>query len=167
MSYSSWQKRPPRHFIGRPQWSLDTTYITPFTARRRYDPDGGVHYDPVERNLRPTGINVMDHYLQQLAEGTDNVGAFCKIYGLRVEDLDSFFYILTGMPRADFRLAYQLRLADDLLRYTDMKLADVARRCGLGSHTNLCVMMRRHRHQSPTDRRRTLRQPGDAGRYRM
>ena len=130
MSYFSWSKRPPREFRGKPQWTLDELYISPFTARRRYDEEGVMHYDPVERNLKPTGVEVMDHYLRRLTEGRDKVEAFCRIYGLRTEDLDSLIYILTGMSGADFRMAYQLRLADDLLRYTDLPLAEVARRSG-------------------------------------
>jgi hypothetical protein len=39
------------------------------------------------------------------------------------------FVCKTGMPGQDFRMAYQLRLADDLLRYTDLPLAEVARLC--------------------------------------
>ena len=126
-----------------------------------------MHYDPVERNLHPTGVEVMDLYLRRLTEGRDEVTAFCKIYGLRTEDLDSLIYILTGMSGPDLRLSYQLRLADDLLRYTDLPLAEVARRSGLGSHTNFCVVIRRERKQTPTERRTALRQKGDAGRYRV
>ena len=51
---------------------------------------GGMHYNPVERNLKPTGVEVMDHYLRRLTEGKDEVTAFCKIYGLRTEDLENW-----------------------------------------------------------------------------
>ena len=69
MSYYSWEKRPPREFRGKPQWTLDEMYISPFTARRRYDEEGVMHYDAVERNTAPTGVEVMDHYLRRLSEG--------------------------------------------------------------------------------------------------
>jgi len=74
-------------------------------------------------------VEVMDHYLRRLSEGKDVVKDFCRIYGLRTEDMDSLVFILTGMKGQDFRMAYQLRLADDLLRYTDLPLAEVARLC--------------------------------------
>ena len=80
MSYYSWKKRPPREFKGKPQWTLDEVYISPFTARRRYDEEGVMHYDAIERNLHPTGVEVMDHYLRRLSEGKDVVKDFCKIY---------------------------------------------------------------------------------------
>ena len=167
MSYYSWRPRPPREFKGKPQWTLDEVYISPFTARRRYDEEGVMHYDAIERNTAPTGVEVMDHYLRRLSEGKDVVKDFCRIYGLRTEDMDALIFILTGMTGPDFRMAYQLRLADDLLRYTDLPLAEVARRSGLGSHTNFCVVIRRERKQTPTERREALRQKGDAGRYRV
>ena len=109
----------------------------------------------------------LDHYLRRLSEGKDVVKDFCQIYGLRTEDMDALIFILTGMSGQDFRMAYQLRLADDLLRYTDLPLAEVARCSGLGSHTNFCVVIHRERKQTPTARRETLRQKGDAGRYRL
>ena len=65
MSYHSWEKRPPREFRGKPQWTLDKMYISPFTARRWYDEEGVMHYDAVERNTAPTGVEVMDHYLRR------------------------------------------------------------------------------------------------------
>ena len=167
MTYFSWEKRPPRKFRGKPQWTLDEVYISPFTARRRYDEEGVRHYDALERRMHPTGVEVMDHYLRRLSEGEDEVKSFCKIYGLRTEDMDSLILILTGMPGPDFRMAYQLRLADDLLRYTDLQLSEVARRSGFGSHTNLCVVIRRERKQTPTERREALRQKEDAGRYKV
>ena len=167
MSYFSWRKRPPRKFIGKPQWTLDEMYISPFTARRRYDEEGVRHYDPIERRLNPTGVEVMDHYLRRLSEGKDVVKDFCRIYGLRTEDMEALIFILTGMPAPDFRMAYQLRLADELLRYTDLPLAEVAHRSGIGSHTNFCVVIRRKYKQTPTARRAALRRKGDAGRFRL
>ena len=109
----------------------------------------------------------MDHYLRRLSEGKDVVKDFCQIYGLRTEDMDALIFILTGMSGPDFRMAYQLRLADDLLRFTDLPLSEVARRSGLGSHTNFCVVIHRERKQTPTERRMALRQKGDAGRFRL
>ena len=167
MSYHSWKKRPPREFQGKPQWTLDEMYISPFTARRRYDEEGVMHYDAVERNTAPTGVEVMDRYLRRLSEGKDVVKDFCRIYGLRTEDMEALIFILTGMKGQDFRMAYQLRLADELLRYTDLPLAEVARRSGLGSHTNFCVVIHREWKQTPTERRTALRQKGDARRYRL
>ena len=114
MGYYSWRRRPPRKYQGQPQWTVNDLYISPFTAKRLYNEDGDIHYEPIARNLNPTGIKVMDHYLRRLTEGKDVLRDFCPIYGLRTEDMDSLIYILTGMKGEDFRTAYQLRMADDL-----------------------------------------------------
>ncbi len=167
MTYYTWSRRPPRKYQGQPQWTVDDLYISPFTAKRRYDEDGEAHYEPIARNLNPTGVKVMDHYLQRLTLGQDVQMEFCKIYGLRTEDIDSLVFVLTGMKAQDFRTAYLLRLADDYLRYTDMTIKEVARRTGLGSHTNFCVFIRRGRTQTPKERRMILRQKHDAGRYKL
>lgn len=92
---------------------------------------------------------------------------FCKSYNLRVEDLKVLIYILTGMTSRDFRVQYQLRLADEFLRFTDLSLTEVARRSGHSSHTNLCVVMKRELRQTPSERRVALREPGDAGRFKV
>ncbi len=108
----------------------------------------------------------------EVASSSESWNAECRevatwSFGSDTEDLDALIFILTGMSGPDFRMAYQLRLVDDLLRYTDLPLAEVARRSGFGSHTNFCVVIRRERKQTPTERRMALRQKGDAGRYRV
>ena len=165
MKYYPWQHRAPRKYLGTPQWSLDKLYISPFTAKRRYDEEGEVHYDKIERNLHPSGINVLDHYVRRLSEGKDNLTEFCDTYGMWDEDWYVFMFIMTGMDGKDFQQVYQLRLADDLLRYTDLPLKEVGVRSGLGTHTNLCVVIRKHYGQTPTQRRKFLRQKNDLGRY--
>lgn len=115
MTYFSWDKRSPREFRGKPQWTLDELYISPFTARRRYDEEGVRHYDAIARNTAPTGVQVMDHYLRRLSEGKEVVKDFCPIYGLRTEDMEALIYILTGMRGQNFRMA--LRQRGDTGRY--------------------------------------------------
>ena len=154
-------------YNGTPQWSLDALFISPFTAKRKFDEDGVPHWEKLSPVTAPTGIIVMDHFLRRLTAGQGKVDEFWLIYGLRVEDLDSLIYILTGMPGYKFRLAYQLRLADELLRYTELSLHDVAKRSGLGTHSNLCVVLGKYLGLTPTGRRIMLRRPGDAGRYRL
>ena len=56
---------------------------------------------------------------------------------------------------------------DDLLRYTDLPLAEIARRSGLGSQINLYQALRRDCNMSATERRHFLRQEGDEGRFEL
>ena len=104
-----------REFVGEPQFTLDDLYITPFTHRRRYSDEGRESYVPVERNLKPTGIKVMDDYLCYLSAGHSDITAFSKRYGAHVGDIDSLVFLLTGMRGVDFRQVYQMRMADDLV----------------------------------------------------
>ena len=55
---------------------------------------------------------------------------------------------------------------DELLRYTSLSLAEVARRSGLGSAHNLYLTTKREFGEAPAEHRKNLREPGDEGRYR-
>lgn len=79
--------------------------------------------------------------------------------------LAALVFILTGMKAMRFRQLYQARLADDLLRYTSLSPAEVARRSGIGSAINLYQSLRRDCNMSATERRQALRQEGDEGRF--
>ena len=176
---NAWKHRndPPKGYTKRvtekrelrstPQCTLDDLYITPFTRRRRYDEEGRRYYVDVERNTSPTGIHVMDDYLRYLAAGQSDIGAFADRHGIRTEELAALVFILTGLKGALFRQRYQARLADDLLRYTDLPLAEIARRSGLGSQINLYQALRRDCNMSATERRHFLRQEGDEGRFEL
>ena len=165
--YRNRRELKPRKLKGEPQFTFDELYITPFTLRRRYSEDGRVTYVPVERNLQPTGIRVMDDLLRSMSAGHTDVTAFSERYGARTSDIDSLIFLLTGMRGIDFRQAYQLRMADELLRYTSLGVVDIARRCGFGSRTNLYFAYQRDLRTTPSDRREKLRQQGDEGRYKI
>lgn len=53
----------------------------------------------------------------------------------------------------------------ELLRYTSLSPAEVARRSGIGSAINLYQSLRRDCNMSATERRQALRQEGDEGRF--
>lgn len=61
---------------------------------------------------------------------------------------------------SNFRLAYQLPMADELLRYTSRGVVDIARRCGFGSRTNLYFAYQRDLRTTLSDRREQLMQQG-------
>ena len=156
-----------RELKSEPQFTLEELYITPFTLRKRFDEDGRWQYVAVERNTAPTGINVMDDYLGYLSEGRSDMQAFADRHGLRTEEVGALVFILTGMKGVRFRQLYQMRLADDLLRFTDLAFDEVARRSGLGSPNNMYLALRREYDMSASERRAFLQQEGDAGRFRV
>lgn len=81
--YGTRQGRRPkkREFAGKPQFTLDDLYISPLAFRRRYTEEGVVEYIPVEREMSPSGVEVMDAYLRRLTAGDSNLGKFCECYG--------------------------------------------------------------------------------------
>ena len=176
--HRQWKKRGglwgiPREFTERtlkdePQFKFEDLYISPFRWQRKYSEDGKVTYVEIERRAAPTGIWMFDAYLQYLAQGgSDDMQAFADRHGLRREDIDSMVFILTGMRGVDFRMKYQVRMADDLLRYTDMTVAEVAKRSGIGSANNLYLTYKREFNLAPGYRRLRIRPDGDVGRYKM
>lgn len=154
-----------REFKGEPQYTLDSLYITPFTKRKRYDEDGRWQYVTIERNTSPTGIRVMDDFLRYLAAGNNDMQAFADRYGLKTLEVGAMVFILTGIKSTRFRQLYQMRLVDDLLRYTDLGQKEVAQRSGLGSVNNMYLALRREYDMGIGERRRFLQKAGDAGRF--
>lgn len=157
----------PRTLKVEPQFTLDDLYITPLCYERHYTDEGHKMFVPIKTNQQPTGIHVMDDLLRTLTAGKPDVADFCARYGIRYTDLDGLLFLLTGMRGAEFRQAYQLRMADDLLRYTTLDMPGVARRCGYGSRINLYYAYKRDLRTSPSERRKQLRKRGDKDRYRM
>lgn len=154
-------------FKGEPQFSFDDLYVMPFTHELTADDMGRKGYTPLEQNLCPTGIKVLDEYIQFLHSGQADVSAFCAKYNLKTSDLDGFIFVLTGLSNWVFRKQWIMRCADELLRYTDMNLNKIASRCGAGTRNNLYFMYERDMNCSPTQRREELRQKGDLGRYKI
>lgn len=161
----------PRQLAVEPQWTVDELWVSPFRERRRYETDGDrmwTVWEKIEERERPrTGVRIFDDWLRYLSEGHSEMTAFCRRYGLRTGDLDSMCFVLTGLRGVDFRMKYQLKTLDELLRYTDLTPAEVARRSGFGSLNNLFLTTKREYNQAPVERRRAIQKKGDAGRYRL
>jgi len=160
------RQQPRQPLKGEPQFTMDDLYISPFTHELTSDEQGRTGYTPMDVNLRPMGIRVMDDYLEALHAGQSDVGEFCARLGAKTSDLDGLVFLLTGMSNQDFRNRWIVRRADDLLRYTDMDVKEIARRSGAGSRNNLYFIYERDLNCSPTMRRQQLRQEGDLGRFK-
>ena len=161
-----------RNFVKRelkiePQYRFEDLYIMPFRERRIYSEDGKVSYVPIEQQRKLTGILIFDAYVEYLAQCNSDINAFVDRYGLKVTDIDSLVFVLTGMRGVDFRQKYQVQIADDLLRYTDLTIAEVAKRTGIGSPNNLYLTYKREFNRAPGYRRQRIRQEGDLGRYKL
>ena len=150
----------------KPQFAdMQALYIPPFTQRYYYDREGNRYVEPVERNLQPTGIAVLDHWLQALSKGKTDSLCFCYAEGIDLLPFSGFIQVLTGMNPTDFRDRYLLLLADDLLRYTDLKAGEIGRRIGMIGKNSFNKFIKRESGATPIQRRNALRQPGDLNRY--
>lgn len=149
-----------------PQFTLDALYISPFTARRSFDDNGTPVYTPIDRLTRPSGIDLLDRYVQHLTAGGRRE-TFCRLTGLTTGELNTFVRLLTGLTAPEFTRQYSLRLAADLLRFTDMDVREVARRSGFNGVATFHRYTRKLHNVTPQEYRRHLRQKGDAGRYRV
>ena len=144
-----------RKLTVQPQFTLDDVYITVFTERRVINADGSEDYQPIEHRRQTTHIEMFDAYRVALDEGWGNLPY-----------LNGFIFALTGMDAMTFRLSWQMRRADELLRYTDLPIPEVARQSGVGSAPNLFYACSRDYGCSPSDRRAAIREAYDVGRYR-
>ena len=150
-----------------PQFKPEELYISPFISRRVYDEDGNISYQPLERNLNPTGIHLLDEFLLEITAGLDSQATFCHWRGISSAHLSGFVQLLTGLSAKELRLTLALLLADDLLRYTSLTLAQIAIRIGLGTTVNLCYLFQSRYGSTPLDRKRSLRKGGDVGKFRL
>ena len=106
------------------QFSFDELYLLPFTHQYSEDEQGRGGFVPLEQNLHPTGINVMDEYLQMLHQNCFSYAAFRQKYHAHSSDLSGLVFMLTGLTQEQFRLRWILRTASLLLRYTDMLIGE-------------------------------------------
>ena len=149
-----------------PQFPLEDIYISLFTERRIYDRDGNERYEPIEHRVKATHVEMLDALRLALDEGAVNLKSFGSRYGLTPPDLNGFVLALTGMEATTFRMAWQMRRVDELLRYTDLTIEEVARRSGVGTGSNLFYACQRDFHCSPSERRDAIREWNDVGRFR-
>ena len=162
------RRRSPgnRTLTVQPQFPLEDIYISLFTEQRVYDRDGNYTYEPIPNRLAPTHVELLDALRAELSKETANLKSFGSRYGLTPPDLNGFVLALTGMEATTFRLAWQMRRVDELLRYTDLSIEEVARRSGVGTTSNLFYACHRDFYCSPTERRNAIREWNALDRFR-
>ena len=137
----------------KPQFTLEPLYISPFTGQRHYNDDGQIYFTPLERNLTPSGVHVMDRYLQFIMSGGFYRPTFCAAEGITTAQLAALVTVLTGYNVVEFQNLYV------------MSIDYIARHYGGINASNFCRMYKRIKHVSPGPRRAAMRQPGDEDRY--
>lgn len=150
-----------------PQFTPESLYINPFSKRRTFDPENGSPvYHTIERNTSPTGVDILDAYARYIASGKRYSSiSFVKSEGISTNDFTALCRIMLGMRPEEIHHHLVLRYADELLRYTDLSVAQIARLSSANDGSNLCRLMRKYLRCTPTERRKSLRKLGDLGRY--
>ena len=147
--------------------TLDDLYINIFRLKRIYEPDGTIRWEPLQVNRQPTGIKALDHIFQEMSRGNFSLDHIAKQLECEAKDLYGAIKLLTGMKASQFKRAYQLRVADELMRYTELPLDEVAQRCGTSSRQGLNQLYKSMINTTPATRRFLIRKQNDVGRYAL
>jgi AraC-like DNA-binding protein len=151
------------HF--KPMFDFERLYWPPFTRRRGFDEERWVTvWHQFDGQPESTGIPIIDSVVQQLHDGRAVTNVAIE-YGISNSDLSAVLRVFTGMSTLELEHRWRLRVVDDLLRYTNLRISDIARRCGYLSTTALSRSVMKQTKQSPTARRRSLRHSGDIGKF--
>lgn len=152
-----------------PQFKLEDLYITPFTGKRYFDPQTGkAYYKPVERNMTPTGVHMLDRFLQCVCTSKRyTLRSLQEQIGVSKQIFSGLCFPLTGLKFEELHEAIRLRVADDLLRYSTLEKKEIALRCGFSSNPAMYKMFQRVYKCGPGERQRHLRQPGDEGAWKV
>lgn len=117
------------------QFSLNQLIISPFDAEKVYDTHGSWTWQPIARNLTPTGIRVLDIYLLWLSHGLGDTYRFCRLQSINPTHLNGLVKILTGYTCQQLQQHIHMRIASQLLLFTLMPIKDIIVRCGIRSRT--------------------------------
>ena len=145
--------------------TFDDLYVTPFTEVRVYDRDGNISYEPIARGGKVTGVGIVDRLMAAIAAGHGHKTVM-NDFGLDSRELKGVLRLLTGMEFYELQRKFVLRAADELLRYTDLPISEVAVRSHASSEDLLRLLYRRYYRCTPSERRSSIRRRGDLGRYR-
>lgn len=120
-----------------------------FDARAWRDGKRSTHTDETIARLQDW---LAEHYPQPLT-----LDALCRNSGLNQRTLCRRFVAATGSPPMQYVQQLRINAAVDLLRDTDLSIAEIADASGFGDSTRLCRGFRRARGQTPGEYRKVVR----------
>lgn len=150
-----------------PQFTVQQLFISPFAFQRRYHEDGTYEYVPLPDTRIRTGFEVFDELITLMGRRILSVQALTTRLGVKGPDLSGLVRIATGLCLSEFISAWQLLMADELLRYTDLRMTEIARFCNMGNGVNFTNRIIRAHHCPPLMRRLELRRTNDLGRFKL
>ncbi|KKB45739.1 helix-turn-helix domain-containing protein [Parabacteroides gordonii] len=151
----------------KPQFTVQQLFVPPFTTMRRYHEDGTYEYVPLPDTRIHTGLDVFDEMISLMSRQVYSARQLAVRLGVKEPDLSDLVRIATGLCLSEFVAAWQLLMADELLRYTDLRMTEIARYCGMGKGVNFTNRIVRAHKCPPLTRRWELRQKNDLGRFKL
>ena len=118
---------PENRLLCEQQFGLEELYRMPFAERREFDTQSSAaRYFPIERKPRRSVVRMLDELLEWLDAGSPGtVAQFCEKRGLSHNALGELVFCLTEMSSEDFRLMYQMPMADDMSYYALVKNIEI------------------------------------------
>ena len=120
----------------------------------------------MEQTRQRTGIGLLDLVVDCLIAGLDPCEAAYKL-GIAEEKLSASLLALTGLPITSLRKQWRMQLAYDLLRYTELPIDEVMKRCCYTSKPTFCNVVRQVWGSTPATIRRSARQHGEIGKFAL
>ena len=151
----------------KPKYSFEMLYVSPFTKKLGFDEkELKTIYVPMEQNRLRTGLDVVDLVVDKLIAG-QNPSALPWQLGTTEAAMSTTLKTLTGLTLVEMRTRWRMRVASELLRYTELPLKEVMRRIGYTSQQSFSRMFRKAYGSAPREYRRLRREAGDMGKYSL
>ena len=149
------------------KYSFETLYVSPFTKRLGFDEkELKTIYVPMEQKRLRTGLDVVDLVVDKLIAGQDPLTLPWQL-GMTEAVMSTTFRTLTGLTLVEFRTRWRMRVASELLRYTELPLKEVMSRICYTSQQSFSRMFRKAYGAAPREYRRICHEAGDAGKYAL
>ena len=151
----------------KPKYSFEMLYVSPFTKKMGFDEKELKNiYVPLEQKRLRTGLDVVDLVVDKLIAGQDPSVLTWQL-GMKPDVLSTTLRTLTGLTLVEMRTRWRMRVASELLRYTELTLQEVMSRIAYTSAQSFSRMFRKAYGAAPLDYRRQCRAQGDIGKYAL
>ena len=150
-----------------PQFNVEKLYVTPFIYERKFHPDGRSYLEEITVEIPATGIDVLDDFLRHVRAGNRSVQNIASQIGVAAVELNAFIKVLTGQTISEFIRLYMLHHAQQLLKYTDLSVDEIAHHCGFVNNSNLTQSFTPIVGMPPREYRYQNQSRLDKGRFRL
>ena len=151
----------------KPKYTFDMLYVSPLTKKLGFDEQKlrTIYVEREQKRVR-TGLEVIDMVVDALMTGRDPADIPWR-QGIDYAKMSATMKLLTGMTIVEMRTLWRARVAGELLRYTELPLKEVMRRCGYTSAPSFSRLVSKTYGSSPLKLRKLSRERGDIGKFAL